>query len=290
MAHVAGLRWRPLWLLAGTWLCVLAHQSLLRCDGKRAPASNRPSDAASLRRWALTYRPQVADGLYLRAVNAFGSGAEHRAHYPSLAPLLWRSSDVDPSFAAPYLLAGTALTSAEADNDAALALLRRGAAMRPDVWRIHFLYGFELFSRGQFRVAAQAMANAAALPQAPPYVRGLAVRLAAEGGDPALGLAMLDGWQQSMPTPDPADVERRAALVYQQMLARWQACAQRFVYAHGRAARDMAELARFAQAGEAAPQHDPWGAPFVLDAEGAVTSRHFSKRLRIHREPAGATP
>ena len=270
----------------------LMHRHLLEGFSQHASLARPPWTAATSKRLALTYGSLAADVCYLQAVNLYGASPAKRDGYPQLAALLERATWLDPRFAAPYLFAGTALTVAGMDNDAALALLKRGSAARPDVWRISFYYGFELMERGQYRAAAQAMASAAAQPGAPPHLAGLASRLASEGHDPAVALDLIDTLRASATSEEERQAldERRNQLLFEVALMGWQRAGQAFFARHGRVARDGQEAA--VDAPPELPTADPWGAPYRFESDGRATSDHADRRLRLrlHRpgDKAGA--
>ena len=279
------------------WLCALAlaaassfaygnqsvHRHLLEADPQRTSLARSPWTATTSNRLALTYRSLAADVAYLQAISLYGSSPAHRDGYPQLAPLLKRASGLDPRFAAPYLLAGTALTVAGMDNEAALALLERGSAARPDVWRISFYYAFELMERGRYRAAAQAMAGAAAQTGAPFHLTSLAARLASEGHDPAVALALVDTLRARATTEEETRAldERRDQLLFEKGLVGWQQAGRAFYARHGRVPRDGQEAA--ADALPDLPLADPWGAPYGFEGDGRATSDHIDRRLRLHR-------
>lgn len=273
-----------------------SHERLQTFDGAR-PALLAPKLSAQAQRvLRLNYRGLWADQLYLRAVLAFGDKSQHKRHYPTLAPLLQQAIATDERFVAPYLLTAFSLALPHMDPNLAISLLDRGRQARPDVWRLHFLYGFERFERdGANADSAQAFADAARLSDAPAFMAPLATRMAASADAPELALRMLDAFATTIQDEQTRATlqERRAPLVYQRDLVALQAALRAYQLRFGRLPQDMAVLREtgLLQQQPNAPMDllDPWGAPYFLDDTGAPTSRNAHLRLRLHTEASKGT-
>lgn len=158
-----------------------------------APLSLPAPESHILRWWALGYPQLVADSFWLAAIHHFGDGRMHARNYPELVPLMERVIQLDPYFAAAYQFIGTAMTLKDMPIAKPLAWLALGTALRPDQWKIPFLWGFNLYYFEQDNLlAAKALALAAKHPQAPEHLGLLAGRLAAQAGEPATGLALIE--------------------------------------------------------------------------------------------------
>lgn len=275
-----------LWLVAAllAWGSIAAHARLQALDTKRPTPSMAYSITLKQQaRLCGSYRPVLADLYYLRAVNLFGTKSEHKRGYPGLSRLLWAASCLDGHFVAPYLLAGTALSSVPAQAEAALDLLARGAALRPDIWRLPFFYAFELFERGHLASAAQQMARAAQGPGAPPFVASLAARLAADSGEPRLAIQMLDALAQTTEDEGARDLfeERRRALLWQEECAAWQRALDAYRQRYGGATPSLRAVQEATT--EPLPMADPWGAPY-LALDGRITSDNAERQLHVQKE------
>ena len=145
-----------------------------------------------LRLGSLGYNQLIADLLWLKAVQVMGDrGAEQRD-----AEWLYQAFDaittLDPKFDYVYQLGGVFLGVLSGRADLAVQLLAKGTRENPDLWRLQFYLGFnEFYYLGHFKEAAEAMAQAAALPGRPDYVQMLAARLYAEAQEPGLALEFL---------------------------------------------------------------------------------------------------
>ncbi|HET6344049.1 MAG TPA: hypothetical protein VFH51_03910, partial [Myxococcota bacterium] len=132
--------------------------------------------------------------------------------------------------------------------------------------------------------AARALAAAAALPDAPPFVGPLAARMAATAGEPEAGLQMVESLMQGMRDPALLETygERRRLLLLEVHLKHLQRAVDRYREAHG---APPATLAALVGAGllRAVPE-DPLGGTYGLDAAGHVTTVHEAQRLRLRPE------
>jgi tetratricopeptide (TPR) repeat protein len=286
-----------------------SHKTLLRFvapGGVAKPSAFLPADASNrgavgprprvvpnvlpsseaLALLSLGYKNLAADYFWLRSIYDYGDKRMAREHYPNLWPLLSRAHALDPLFAAPYLFAGNAMTLNSMPWKIALGLLEEGMQLRPDLWRIPFVYGFNVFYLEQnYLRASRALAKAAENPEAPPFVAALAARLAAEAGEPEVGINMVDAILAE--TKDPAftqileDRRRRLLLeVYLKDLNRaltdWTAAH------HGRAPRSLTDLV--GPNGLKALPLDPLGGNFFLATDGTVGTQHEAERLRLSAE------
>lgn len=158
------------------------------CTSDRSSVSTGPLKLIGVTQPSLT-----SDWLYLAAISYFGHRSTRPTDYLLLAPLLQQSLAWDPFHLGPYIVAGTALNLKGMDNDAGILMLAQGAERLPDVWQIQFLLGtHKYFQNPADHDAAIALANAARLPGSPSYLGPLAARIAANAGDPILGLDLLE--------------------------------------------------------------------------------------------------
>lgn len=297
-----------------------AHAGLTRAP--TPPTAGREPSPKAVRLLSCGNAALAADVAYLRAVSAFGDKAQHRAGYPSLAPLLRHSVTLDPNFAAPYLLAATGLLFVRPDAPESIALVREGCRRRPELWELHMYRGFWAYDRAHdVNEAADAFGAAARTPRAPLFLGPLAVRLAARSQDPQAGLAVIDAVLALTPDEGVRDSlrARRPLLLLEHRMARLERAARAFREVHKRTPRDVQELLATAQqsapterldgdrhgprwanvgarSDELAPgtdadeplaacAEDPLGGPLWLDANGHARTHHEAERLRLHAAP-----
>jgi tetratricopeptide (TPR) repeat protein len=147
-----------------------------------------PSPAV-LKRMSLGYTGLLADIYWTRAVQYFG--ARHvvlSRHYELLAPLLNITTQLDPHLTAAYEFGSVFLTqpppNGAGDPDAAIRLVQYGIQHNPDDWRLYYNLGF-IYSleKKDYLAAAQAFAQGSRVPDAHPFLKILAARMAQRGGD-----------------------------------------------------------------------------------------------------------
>jgi tetratricopeptide (TPR) repeat protein len=232
------------------------------------------------------YNNLVADYYWLRTISHFGTTEMHAAHYPNLEPLLRRVLALDPYFAAAYHMAGTALTVRGQDFGASIELLKRGMEYRPDDWRIPFYLGFNaFFFVHDYELAASAMTRAAELPGSPPYTGPLAMRLAAEAGQPELGLRLVDAVLATLEDEKLRGIylDRRKRLLLEQELRFLNGAAARFERQHGRRPTTLGDLVGPGLLHEL-PERDPLGGSYYIDENGRVQTTNDEERLRLAPE------
>ncbi len=241
-----------------------------------------PSEAA-LKLTSLGYSNLVADYYWLRAISHFGAKEMHAHAYPNLEPLIRRILALDPYFASAYKLAGTALTVRGQNFSASTELLKQGMQYRPNVWQIPFYLGFNAYHfEGDFQTAARAMSHAATLPGAPPVTGLLAARLAAEAGEPEIGLELIDTMLDTLDDEKLRVVyrERRKLLELELELEHLNLAVAAFRNQHGKNPEALDDLVSGGLV-RGYPQHDPLGGSYYLGNDGLVHSTNDDKRLKI---------
>lgn len=251
-----------------------------------------PSSQA-LRLLSLGYKNVVADYYWLRCINDYGDKRMVAGHYPNLWPLLTRAQALDPKFVALYLFAGNTMTLRDMPWQDALTFLQTGMRERPDSWRIALNYGFNMYLWNQdLDKAARAVAAAAAHKDAPPYAGALAARMAAEAGEPEVGITIVDALLEDTRDQAQADTlrERRRRLWLEVHLKHLNHAADIYRAQHHVAPPDVQALVGLGDVHVIA--RDPWGAAFYIDAQGLVQSPNQNKRLRLNHvipEASGAS-
>ena len=265
------------------------HCMYRSCASRRTSTSAAPSERA-LAWLSLGYRELVADYYWLRAISHFGDTRQHAHAYPNLVPLTRRVLFLDPKFAGAYVFAGSALTVKGIDPAISVGLLQQGARERPDVWRVPYLLGFNLYYfLGQYGPAAEAMARAAKLDGAPDFVAPLATRLAAEAGEPEVGLSLIDSLLATVGAADEnlrqQYQERRNLLLLEFHLKHLNLAADRFAEQQGRRPQNIQELVTTGLLKGIPPE--PLGGAFLINGAGEVATTSETQRLRLAPEAKG---
>ncbi len=238
----------------------------------------------TLRRMALGYPQVLADYYWMRALEHFGETKQHALLYPMLEPLLRRVIALDPKFASAYQFAGTALTLEGMPIEKSAALLGIGVKERPDLWRIHFLYGFVNYHYlQQYEIAALALSRAASLPGAPSFLPALASVVSAQAGSPEVGLRLLDAQltQRTDPKVRAALKKERKLLLLEYQILSIEKALRRYQKQYGKPADNLDLLV---QTGilRAIPT-DPFGGHYTRYATNKV--RTSSNVERLHLKP-----
>src|SRR5450432_194787 len=185
-----------------TWIaaCLLAFflmgSSLLigRIDGMRARASIEDvlyvRSSSALKRMSLGYTGLMADLYWTRAVQYYGTKHHNEAdpHYELLAPLLNLTTDLDPKLRVAYEFGASFLAPKSPEGagepDEAVALLEKGIRANPQVWQLYHALGFVHYKERQdYMAAADAFRRGAELPNAHPFLKVLAAKMAQKGGE-----------------------------------------------------------------------------------------------------------
>lgn len=261
----------------------LAHVSLSQVERpKQASLREALPTAAATRLMSLGYHSLLADYYWLRSISHFGTTEMHAAAYPNLEPLIRLVLGLDPYFRAAYILAGTALTVRGQDPQASVELLKQGLQYRGQDWRIGFLLGFNQYHfLGQYAEAARVFAKTATLPGAPDHLGPLAARLAAEAGEPELGLQLMADVLRVTDDPKMREVyEQRRTLLELELHLKWlNRAAAEFRIRHGRPPQGLAELVRVKML-TGIPQ-EPLGGRFFVGTDGTVQTTNDAARLRL---------
>ena len=142
-----------------------------------------------VKRLAMGYDGLLACLYWTRAVQHYGR--QHMGtvrQYPLLYPLLDITTTLDPELKIAYRFGAIFLSEPPPHGagraDQAITLIQKGIRHNPDYWYFWYDLGF-LYYRGlkDYPRAAAAFAAGAKNPQAGPWMKVMAARIAAEGGD-----------------------------------------------------------------------------------------------------------
>jgi len=144
-----------------------------------------------LRRAALSFRALAADIYWIRTVQHYGRtklSTDANKQYDILYPLLDLTTSLDPYFDVAYKFGSVFLAeqypSGAGRPDQAIALLRKGVAVRPDTWELAQEIGFVYYWwLSDYDDAAMWFNRAAEMTNAPDWLRPLAAVTLAEGGN-----------------------------------------------------------------------------------------------------------
>lgn len=140
----------------------------------------------------LGYRQIVADVLWLKAVQGLSGRNQTREGYLGAYYAADVLTDLDPQFVHAYQYTGTILGVIAGMPKESVTLLEKGIRHNPNVWQLSFFLGYNYFYElSDPSSAAKYFREASLSPEAPPWLAGLAVRMAAEANDLGAALEVL---------------------------------------------------------------------------------------------------
>ncbi len=167
-----------------------------------------------VQRLSLGYDGLLADIYWTRAVQYFGSRQVTRAtDYNLLAPLLEITTALDPKLVVAYEFGANFLGPKPPEGagqpDKAIALLEGGIRTNPDNWRLYYDLGFFYYmDLKDYAQAAKAFERGAKVPNAHPFLRVLAARMAQHAGEIQMARML---WQTTSATTQDDLVRKNAA-------------------------------------------------------------------------------
>ena len=227
-------------------------------------------------RLMLSFDALAADVYWIRSIQAYGRDLKDRTRpdrFALVEPLLDLTTTLDPHFLIAYRFGAVFLSmeppSGPGRADQAVRLLEKGLQVDPTRWQFAYDIGFvHYFHTGDFAVAADWFARAAAMPGAPSWLGPLAAVTRAQGGNRAGARQMLAGLRES---PD-AWIRNAAERALEQLSAldaidAVQIVVEQYSRTQGHYPSGWPELIQ-ARAIPDVPL-DPRGTPFVYDPVSA---------------------
>jgi len=168
-----------------------------------------------LSRAALSYRSLVADVYWIRTIQHYGGtklSQDPQKQYDLLFPLLDLTTSLDPHFNVAYRFGAIFLAEPPPGGpgrpDQAIALLQKGLEAQPDRWDFAQDIGFVYYWwERDYMKAADWFRQAAAMPNAPNWMAGMAAVTLAEGGNRESSRLL---WQEMLRSPEAAWIATQA--------------------------------------------------------------------------------
>ena len=152
------------------------------------------------RRMSLSFNGLVADWYWMRALQYMGKkviaggGMDtdlRSLDLKQLAQLLDIATTLDPQFSAVYEYGAVILpATGERGSEEAIALLQKGIAANPSLWRLYHHLGYIYWKREQYELAGKAYGEGAQIQGAPAWMKAMGARMADEGGSRATAREM----------------------------------------------------------------------------------------------------
>jgi hypothetical protein len=273
-------RRRACWLLVLLcFLCLIPLQRSLDLRGGSERALGEvlflPSGRV-LRQLSLGYDGLLADVYWTRVVQYFGGKrVAHSTEFKLLGPLLQITTVLDPHLIIAYRFGSIFLADkpprGAGEPLEALALLHRGIVANPEYWRfwedVGFVYYWDL---KDYAAAARAFQAGSERPGAMTWMRALAAKVAAEGGE--LGTSKFL-WSEIARQAGNEQIRKNAeehlmAIQATEDIGKLNELVALYNQRQGQPPRSLQALVAAGYL-RASPR-DPSGKPYILDADGHV--------------------
>jgi tetratricopeptide (TPR) repeat protein len=229
-----------------------------------------------IQRASLGFDGLMACIYWTRTVQYFGHRHFDQSQtYNELASLLRITTTLDPHMIPAYQFGASFLAptppNGAGDPASAIRLMEFGIAHNPDNWQLYYDLGFVYYTElKDYKGAAEAFERGSRVPNAHPFLKIMAARMAENAGDLTTARML---WSAALETSKQKEIRRNAlehlrALQVDEDVTNLRAAVTRFGERNGRLPVSMSELA----AAERLPgvPADPDGHPYKLDAEGRV--------------------
>lgn len=264
-------------LVGGTALVALQKRIDARLDPLREEMAILYLPSGKwLKRLALGYDSLLAGIYWIRAVQHYGSERlAERDSFPLLYPLLDITTTLDPELIVAYRFGAIFLAEPPPIGpgriDLAVKLLKKGMAARPDYWRFWADLGFIYYwNAKEYAKASRAFLEGSQIPGAGTWMKTMAARVAAEGGDRRTSMFLW--WEIHQSTDDPAlrrhARERFERLKAEEDMAQLEKLVAR--YERERRTRPASVRDLIAAGYLGGVPVDPQGFPYQLRADGRV--------------------
>jgi hypothetical protein len=231
---------------------------------------------AIIKRMSLGYTGLMADIYWTRAVQYFGSKhVLHSRQYKLLAPLLEITTQLDPQLVPAYEFGSIFLTQPPPDGagdpDAAIRLVQYGIQQNPNDWHLYYDLGFIFYlDKKDYPAAAKAFAQGAKVPDAHPFLKVLAARMAERGGETQTARLL---WTTTYETTTDRNIKSNAishlrALDVDEVVPRLEGVIRQYKQRSGQLPQSWVDLIRAGYL-PGVPL-DPVGHPYKLAAGGRV--------------------
>jgi hypothetical protein len=263
-------------------LCLLGLIPIQRSIDQRSESNREVAEVLFLpsgkvlRQLSLGYEGLLADLYWTRVVQYFGrKGLAHSSEFKLLGPLLQITTDLDPHLVIAYRFGSIFLADKPPRGAGqpleALALLHRGIVANPDYWRfwedVGFVYYWDL---KDYAAAARAFQAGSERPGAMEWMRALAAKVAAQGGELATSRFL---WSEIARQAGNDQIRKNAEdhLMALQATEEIGKLAEVVALYNSRQERPARSFQTLVAAGylRALPR-DPSGKPYILDPGGRV--------------------
>lgn len=236
-----------------------------------------------VKRASLGYSGLLADIYWMRVVQYFGRKHQVESkEYKALPPLLDIATTLDPNLILAYEWGSTFLDqpppSGAGDDQAAVALIRKGIRNNPGNWHLYFTLGFiQYLGQHDYAGAAKTFEEGSRLPNAHPWMKVMAAKVLADAGNLETARYM---WQNIYNETTDTNLRQNAelhlaCLVVDEEVPQLESVVSEFRKRSGRTPSSLRELvvAGFLKG----IPNDPTGAPYMLRNDGHVVVADWKK-------------
>jgi len=229
-----------------------------------------------IQRASLGFNGLMACIYWTRTVQYFGHRHyNHEQTYNELAPLLEIATALDPHLLPAYEFGASFLAPAPPNGagqpERAVKLMQYGIERNPDDWHLYYNLGFVYYTElKDYKRASEVFARGANVPNAHPFMRIMAARMAEHAGDITTARML---WSATYENSRESDIRRNAVehlrcLQVDEDVTNLQTAVTRFGERTGRLPSNIVELA----AAEHLPgvPVDPDGNPYTISTEGRI--------------------
>src|SRR5215468_8169546 len=219
----------------------------------------------------------------MRVVQYFGRKHQVESkEYKALPPLLDIATTLDPNLILAYEWGSTFLDqpppSGAGDDQAAVALIRKGIRNNPGNWHLYFTLGFiQYLGQHDYAGAAKTFEEGSRLPNAHPWMKVMAAKVLADAGNLETARYM---WQNIYNETTDTNLRQNAelhlaCLVVDEEVPQLESVVSEFRKRSGRTPSSLRELvvAGFLKG----IPNDPTGAPYMLRNDGHVVVADWKK-------------
>ncbi len=229
-----------------------------------------------IERASLGFKGLMACIYWTRAVQYFG----HRHYelsktYNELAPLLEITTALDPKLLPAYQFGASFLAPAPPNGagqpERAIQLMQYGIEHNPDNWQLYYNLGFVYYTElKDYKRASDAFDRASRVPNAHPFMKVMAARMAEHAGDYTTARML---WTATYQTSREINIRKNAvehlrSLQVDEDVSALQTAVTRFGERTGRLPSSLAELAA-AEHWRSIPA-DPDGHPYTMSPRGLI--------------------
>lgn len=253
----------------------LLHERLLARDELYRP---RPNDALYLpkpelfRATSLGFRQLAADLLWVKLVQAVGDVSDRTTGFKYIYEYTDIITDVDPRYAAPYLIGNFWLVGWDRIDDAN-KLLEKGRQRFPETHKFPYYLGLNHFLWLHDRAKAiEYFSEAAKLRETPDSWKDSVGRALERPDDPEAAFDLFLAFYSDARSRDEQKAMEPLVVhgFFYQLVTAVNGASQKFMQAHGRSPRDLDELV-----GEhllRSVPRDPYGGSLYFDENGMIRS------------------